>query len=217
MNIKHISWTVFVLTSIACLIAFTVLPSDLSIPMHWGIDGQPDRYGSLLEAMLFPPAIMLFILLLFHFLPFLEPRKENLQESNKAKDWIAFCVVMLMAIIGVANISYANGVELPMMRMIMTGVMIMLLVLGNFIAKTRSNFFIGIRTPWTLSNEQVWRKTHRLAGRLFMLAGAIGLPLSFFLNNADLTKLVLILVLPAALIPVVYSWVVWRKLEKTES
>ena len=84
------------------------------------------------------------------------------------------------------------------------------IIVGNYLGKTRSNFFIGIRTPWTLSSDSVWQKTHRLAGKLFMLSGLIIVVSSWFIANSNLGTLVIFTVLPAALIPCIYSWWLWR-------
>ncbi|WP_371189222.1 SdpI family protein [Thalassotalea maritima] len=211
MNAMRSAWLVLLVTLIACLSGLWLLPNDMLIPQHWNIHGQVDRYTPLWIALTYPPAIMCAILLLLTFLSHLEPRKENLQQSEKAKGWIGLATCLLLALIASANIALGMGYDVPMVRLLMLAVFLLYMVIGNFLSKTRSNFFIGIRTPWTLSSDENWRKTHYLGGRLFMLAGIVGLCLSFVVAQQKLVHLMLWLILPAALIPVIYSWYLWHK------
>ncbi|WP_394172842.1 SdpI family protein [Thalassotalea litorea] len=211
MSAMRCAWGVFLLTLLACLTGLWLLPLDMQIPHHWNIQGEPDRFGSLMTALIYPPVVMLGILLLLSFLKYFEPRRENLQQSEKAKGWIGLAVSLMLALIAGANLAMGMGYEVPMLRLIMVAIFILFIVIGNFLSKTRSNFFIGIRTPWTLSSDDNWRKTHHLGGRLFMLAGVLGLIISFALPHQLLTWLMLGLLLPASLIPIIYSWYLWHK------
>lgn len=210
MTALKMAWLIFVIALIAALISIYILPAETQIAVHWNMNGEVDRYGSLIEGLLFQPAIMLFILALIQSLKYFEPRSENLAESKVAKEWIALTVVTLMAIILFGSIATSFGYDVPMMKVIVVSIMCMLIVIGNFLSKTKANFFIGIRTPWTLSNDVIWLKTHRLGGRLFILAGIIGLSLTLFVETTQLSYLIIFLVIPAALIPCFYSWYLWR-------
>ncbi|TKB46310.1 SdpI family protein [Thalassotalea mangrovi] len=211
MTAMRSAWVVFAITLAACLTGLWLLPGDMQIPQHWNIHGEPDRFGSLTVALIYPPAIMLGLLLLLTFLKHFEPRQENLQESEKAKGWIGLAVTLLMALMAAANIGLGMGYEVPVLRLLMIAIFMLFIIIGNFLSKTRSNFFIGIRTPWTLSSDENWRRTHHLGGRLFMLAGVIGLLISFALAEQHLGYLMLGLILPPALIPVIYSWYLWHR------
>lgn len=210
MTALKMAWLIFVIALIAALISIYILPAETQIAVHWNMNGEVDRYGSLIEGLLFQPAIMLFILALIQSLKYFEPRSENLAESKVAKEWIALTAVTLMAIILFGSIATSFGYDVPMMKVIVVSIMCMLIVIGNFLSKTKANFFIGIRTPWTLSNDVIWLKTHRLGGRLFILAGIIGLSLTLFVETTQLSYLIIFLVIPAALIPCFYSWYLWR-------
>lgn len=211
MNALKLAWATFIVILVICTVTLGILPSDTQVPFHWNIDGEADRYTSLLFALLMYPGIMLGLLLLIHSFKFLEPRKENLAASTAAKGWIALGVVALLSVITLATIAISFGYQVPMVRVIIFTVMIMLVIVGNFLSKTKSNFFIGIRTPWTLSSEDNWRRTHRLGGRLFMLAGIIGIPFSLILSQEQLSYLTIAVVIPAALIPCTYSWYIWYR------
>jgi uncharacterized membrane protein len=215
MNALKLAWGIFIVILVICIVTIGILPSDTQVPFHWNSDGDADRYTSLLYALLMYPGIMLSLLLLIHSFKFLEPRKENLAASTVAKGWIALGVVSLLSVITLATIAISFGYQIPMVRVIIFSVMIMLVIVGNFLSKTKSNFFIGIRTPWTLSSEDNWRRTHRLGGRLFMLAGIIGIPFSLILSQELLSYLTIAVVIPAALIPCTYSWYIWYRESKS--
>ncbi|MEW6990799.1 SdpI family protein [Colwelliaceae bacterium 6441] len=215
MNALKVAWGIFIVILIACIVVIGILPGDTQVPIHWNSAGDVDKYDSLLIALLMYPGIMLGLLVLIHSIKFLEPRKENLAASTTAKGWIALGVVALLSVMALATIAIAFGYQVPMVRLIILSVMTMLIVVGNFLSKTKSNFFIGIKTPWTLSSEDNWRKTHRLGGRLFMLAGIIGIPLSLILSEDQLSYLTITVVMTATLIPCTYSWYIWHRDNKT--
>lgn len=211
MKAMKLGWIIFALTSIFSAYVIGASPSGIEIPVHWNIDGEPDRYGSVYEAMLVGPAVMLLILTVMSVLKYIEPRQENLKKSDTARGWIALATVLLMLIITAANYFIIQGYEVPMVRVVFSGIGFMFMILGNFFQKIRSNFFLGLRTPWTLSSDEVWRQTHRLAGRLFMVVGAVLVPIAWVFSEDGLTYTMAFLVIPATLIPVIYSWWLWKK------
>lgn len=210
------AWIVCVFSAIVSAIVFVQIPEGVEVPLHWGIDGTPDRYGPAWQGLFMPPAVMAFVLGILSILKWIEPRQENLQKSMRARGGIALAVVLMMLVVQAGTISIALGNEVPMVRLVLFAVGLMLMVMGNFLGKTRSNFFIGIRTPWTLSSDEVWRRTHRLGGKLFMVAGAAMTAGAWVLAEANLKYLIVAGVVPASVIPVVYSWWLWRQ-EQSES
>lgn len=216
MTTFRFAWIVCVLSAIVSAIVFVQIPDGVQVPLHWGIDGTPDRYGPAWQGLFMPPAVMAFVLGIFSILKWIEPRQENLQKSMRARGGIALAVVLMMLVLQAGTISIALGNEVPMVRLVLFAVGLMLMVMGNFLGKTRSNFFIGIRTPWTLSSDDVWRRTHRLGGKLFMVAGAVMTAGAWVLAEANLEYLIVAGVVPATVIPVVYSWWLWRQ-EKSET
>jgi len=211
MTTLKAAWILCALSAIVSLIVLQLIPTGLELPLHWGIDGQVDRYGPAWVALFIPPAIMAIVLGIFSSLKWLEPRKENLQQSTHARSGILLAVILMMLVIQAGNIAIAFAREVSMDRLAIFAVGLVLIITGNFLSKTRSNFFIGIRTPWTLSSDDVWRKTHRLGSKLFMLAGVIILSGSWIITQQALIYLVLSSILPAALIPVFYSWWLWHQ------
>jgi uncharacterized membrane protein len=145
---------------------------DRSIPVHFDIEGRPDAYGSKFEGLMGIPLAAIACNLLFVFLPRIEPRAENLLRSTKAYSAIWIATVAFLAVIygGAIAVVLGQSAKLPG-TIVQTAIGILLMVTGNYMAKIRSNFFFGIRTPWTLSSEKSWRKSHRLGGWLLFALG----------------------------------------------
>ncbi len=194
------------------------LPAD-NIPIHWAADGTADRFAgrqaAMLVLLLIPGAAGLSALL-FALLPQIEPMRENLFKSRKAYTavWtsamlllvgVHFGVVMLMVRAG------GNSFASPeFARFVIAGTGIVFIVFGNYLPKTRQNWFLGIRTPWTLSSEYTWEKTHRLGGRLFVFVGFVSLIAAFALKGPSLVFVLCGGALGATLISAVFSFLVYR-------
>ena len=196
------------------------LPAD-DIPLHWNAAGEVDRWGTYREAMmalLIIPAIGLLTGLLLAVVPFLDPRRANLIKSSKVYliSWIASMILLAGVHAGVAymTVTGARGEDAPALefvRFVIAGTALLIIILGNYLPKTRPNWFLGIRTPWTLSSDNSWEKTHRVGGRLFMLVGLITLISAFTLQGISLALLTPALMMSVVLFCVVYSYLVWRR------
>lgn len=186
------------------------LPADAQVPMHWNAAGQVDAYGGRGSLFLLP-AVVLFLTLLFAVLPHIEPRRLNLRRSANAYRTVWIAVVGFMTVIQAAIVATALGHSLPVGRVAMGGVGVLFLVLGSVLGSVRSNFFFGVRTPWTLSSELSWSKTHRLAGRLFATMGVL-LAAAALLRAPDqaLVYGMLAAVGVIAAVLVLYSYCIWR-------
>lgn len=181
-----------------------------TVPVHFGLDGKPDRYGHKSEILLLMPALTLGLGLLLAFLPSIEPRRGNLAQSGQFyyAAWIGGLLVMAGAHAFV--VMAGMGVQWDFPRWTLTTVSVLFLVLGNFMSKTRPNFFAGIRTPWTLSSDHSWEKTHRLGGFMFVAAGLLGLIMTWTAPLFWAVAALLAALLLAAIVPVVASFFYWR-------
>jgi len=195
---------------------WTQIPDGARLPVHWGPSGEADRFGGKLEALGVLPLIMLGLCVLFVLLPRLLPRRRHLASSahTYTASWLG--VLALLTGIHAVSVVNATGGEIPVVRIITAGVGALFLVLGNYLPKTRSNWAVGVRTPWTMQSERSWRLTHRLAGRLFAVLGVVLLVVAFPLPLTALFPVVLAGVAVASLVPLVYSWWIWRA-ERTGS
>jgi uncharacterized membrane protein len=164
---------------------------DQPIPIHFGIDGQPDSYGNKFEGLMILPLVAIACNFLFVFLPRIEPRPENLLRSGKAYSAIWIATISLLAVTHGSAITVVLGqsATLPMIVEVALGGLLM--VMGNYMAKIRSNFFFGIRTPWTLASEKSWHKSHRLGGWLLFGLGLVSTAVAITGNSALFLWLVL--------------------------
>lgn len=194
------------------------LPAD-NIPVHWDASGVPDRFSDRREAMFLLwllPGMTLMSAAVFTALPRIEPMHDNLYKSRKAYNavWITTMILFLGIHGGISymmvNSSGADVQSNEFVRFVIAGTGIMFIILGNYLPKTRQNWFLGIRTPWTLSSEYTWEKTHRLAGRLFFAVGFVCLFAAFVVNGIYLVAVVTGSAVSSALISVVYSFFVYQ-------
>jgi len=180
------------------------------IPTHWNFDGEVDDYTSKPWGVAIMPIAALLVFVVMRLIPVVSPKGFR---TDTFLDVInVFTVTMVGFTCGVAILILleANGQDVRINEMIYAGVGLMLIVLGNYMGKVRKNFFIGIRTPWTLASDEVWSRTHRLGGKTFILIG-IFLMLNSIVRFPPEWLLPAIVV--AALIPVVYSFVLYRRIE----
>ncbi|MEE2877635.1 MAG: SdpI family protein [Pseudomonadota bacterium] len=198
--------------------AWSALPETGDIPVHWNVNGVADDFASKKEAVLYLlilPASALFTTLLLAIAPAIDPFKENLRRSGKAFVAIWASVMVLLAAlsagIAVMMVRGANGGETnEFVRFILAGCGMLFIVIGNYLPKTRKSFFLGIRTPWTLTSDYTWEKTHRLVGPLYMLAGIAGIVMAFTLTGLPLVIGFVACVMSVTLFGIGYSWWVWR-------
>lgn len=192
------------------LLLFPQLPAY--VPTHWNFYGEVDGFGSKYFSLFFL-ALPLPVLLALRFFPALDPRGQNHRRSPKAYNIISAGV--LFGLLGLGWIFYLPGLglSLPVERLIMLPLGIMLIVLGNFMPQIRSNYFMGIRTPWALSNDVVWRKTNRAGGFVFCIAGILMI-VSLFLPPGLLQSLPIYFLLVSTLGVYIYSYLIYKKLQK---
>lgn len=194
------------------LVAFLWLYPQMPalIPVHWNAHGQINGYMTPIKAVAMPMLLMAGLGVLTVVLPAISPR------GYEIKPFVSVFVVLMLAIqafvfvatLGILLNAAGHPVGKLVIRMLPVGVLLM--ILGNYMGKLRKNFFMGIRTPWTLSSDEVWERTHRVGGWFFMLAGLI-VVIAALLNAPIMFSLCVIV--GAALIPAAYSYVVYRRME----
>jgi uncharacterized membrane protein len=186
------------------------IPDTQMIPVHYDINGTPDRYGGKIEGFLVTPLIGVGLTILFAIIPRIEPRFDNLIRSQTAYFMTGLAAIALLLSIHVATILRVLGWRIDVATVVGVGVSLLLAIIGNYLSKVRSNFSFGIRTPWTLSSEQSWHKTHRLGGRLLFFLGISGTIAA--LTNANRLFLLLILggTVSITVFLVIYSYLVWK-------
>jgi uncharacterized membrane protein len=188
------------------------LPGDMRLPIHWNLAGTADGYASKWNALLTPAVITALTSILLYFLPALEPREGNLARSQGLYLWSWAGTLLVMLALDLVVVSTALHWGLRVEHVITGAVGMMLVLIGNQLGKSRSMFLVGIRTPWALSSEEVWIKTHRLGGKLMVGGGAALILAALLPIPSGLLAMVFMLVIAVtALVPIVYSYLLWRR------
>jgi uncharacterized membrane protein len=140
---------------------------------HWDFAGRPNGWSGRGFAAFFFPALLAAMYVLFLVIPYLDPKKERYAEFARAYNIFRHLIIAFLLIIYFI-VSLANlGFQLDIGVLISVIVGALFIVIGNYLGKIKPNWFVGIRTPWTLSSETVWNKTHRFGGKVFMIGGLI--------------------------------------------
>ena len=198
---------------LASAVLYPRLPEK--IPVHWNIEGQIDGYGNKQWALFLTPGIMLGLTALFLALPWLSPNQFSLDSFKSTYGFIIVVIMATMAYIHGLTLWAAVAGEVDITRAMLAGLMIMFGLMGNVMGKVRRNFWVGVRTPWTLASDRVWNDTHRLAGQLFVGAAVIGLACILLpIPLPVLTIGTIVVIMSAALFPVGYSLVHYKQLER---
>jgi uncharacterized membrane protein len=202
---------------LACLVvlwtiglgALALLPNPT--PTHWNAAGEVDGYSSPLFAALLMPAIATLVAVLVPLLPRIDPRGQGYVDFRGTYDLFMNALLLFLTAVHIITIGYALGWPVSVPRAISVGVGLLLAVMGNELGRVQPNFFVGIRTPWTLASPEVWRRTHRIGGRAFAAVGLLIALSALLLPLPFLAGVVLVGALGASIFLIGYSYWVWRK------
>ena len=178
------------------------------VTSHWNMAGQPDGTMGRTLAAVFLPLFGMVLGLVFAFLPRADPRKDGLLHGGI---WwtLTNAIMIFLACLHIAMLGYNLGWPISIAGVALVGAGLLFILLGFLMPRMRSNWFMGIRTPWTLSSDTVWRKTHRVGGYAFVLAGCLLVAMGV-VQPAWFAGVLIAVAIGAAIIPVVYSYFVWR-------
>lgn len=185
------------------------------IAVHWGPDGRPDRFGSRLEAFGVMPLIASGLLALFVIIPGIDPRGANLKRSPALflTAWLGTLWVLAAAqgALTLNALGLLQWGEDAVARIVLGVVGLLFAAIGNVMGKARPNWFVGLRTPWTLSSDRAWDVSHRWAGRFFVIGGLATLLCVLFLPVIASVVAIMMASLGGAIVSTVISYLVWRK------
>ena len=201
----------FLFIGVAIAVAAYLYP-DLpdQIPTHWNIEGEVDDYTAKPWGVAIMPLAAIFVFVVMRLIPVISPKGFRTDSFMDVVNVFTVVIVGFMSGVAILVLLEANGQDVRINEMIFAGVGLMFVVLGNYMGKVRKNFFIGIRTPWTLASDEVWSRTHRLGGKVFVLIG-IFMMLNSFVRFPVQWLIASIVVV--ALVPVIYSYVIYRRIE----
>lgn len=190
------------------LAVYTRLPDR--IPSHWNLQGEVDGWMAKPLGPLMQPLIATAMLGLLWLLPRIDPRRANVERFAQDRRLLINLIILFMAVVQVATLGQALGWPVQVDRVILAAVGLLFVGLGNYLPRIRSNWFMGIRTPWTMDNERVWRATHRVGGRTFVAAGLV-MALAALLPSPAREWISGAAIAAAVAVPLVYSYVAYRR------
>lgn len=205
---------ILMMSLISYFISLWVYPdAPDTIPIHWGINGEVDDTAPKLMLLLLPalPVVIDMILLLIRRI---DPKRKNYRKFTSSYDTLRLMVAMILFLCFYVTISEMKQPGLLNIGMIVTlGVGVMITVLGNIMPRFRPNYFAGIKTPWTLADDEIWVKTHRLSGRLWFLGGLM-ICASAFLEGYITMIFIIAITLVMVIIPMIYSYLLYTNKRK---
>jgi len=176
---------------------------------HWNISGEVDGYMAKFWGLFLVPLISAGLLLLFIAIPKIDPLKTNIGKFRNYYDRFVLLVMSFMYYVYLLTILWSMGMKFNMIQFLSPALAALFYYCGILLSKAKQNWFIGIRTPWTLSSEKVWNKTHRIGGKLFKAAGMIAL-LGVIMPDYAI-YLVLLPVILFAVYTILYSYLEYNK------
>src|SRR6266581_4791737 len=209
MRSRWFGLVIGVLAAVISVWAYPRLPP--TVATHWNLNGTPNGFSSRLVAVSIMPLVILAMTGLFNVLPKLDPRKENYAKFIHVYWLIANAVIVFIAVAHVLIISSALGFPVKIDRLMPLGIGLLFIFLGNYLTRVEPNWFVGIRTPWTLSSDTVWRKTRRTGGWLMVVGGFVLAASVFILPHGAFPPLFVTTIVIVALIPIVQSYVLWKR------
>lgn len=217
MTMTRAYWLIAAALLVVSIAAPAWLYPDLPdrIPTHWNMQGEVDGYGGRWTLFLMP-MMMIPLLALFYFMPALSPRRFEVDAFRSTYLYIVDVAIGLFAYMQAVLLytvyQFVHGDRsFDIGRAFFAGIFLFLAMMGNVMGKVRKNFYIGIRTPWTLASERVWNDTHRLGAWVMTLAGLLGFAMTIV--GVPLWASLLLLV-GSMLSLLVYSFLHYRALER---
>ena len=189
------------------LLLYARLPDPM--PSHWNAAGEIDGYMSKFWGIFLMPIVTVVLVPLFLIIPRIDPLKANIAKFRGVFNWFIVVFVAYMLFVYALTLAASLGYQFNMTVMLLPVIGLLFIGAGYMMSKAKRNFFIGIRTPWTLSSETVWDETHKLGAKMFMAGGVVTI-LGVFLGENGIW-LMLAAALIAAFVPIIYSYILWRR------
>lgn len=193
---------------VASAMVYPRLPE--SIPTHFDMSGQPNGWSSRLFGAWLLPLFLLGMWALVRVLPRIDPRGSNYAKFGGAFEGIIVSIMLFMLGMHIVVLRASLGHPVAMQHVLPVGIGVLFIVIGNLLPRARPNWFVGIRTPWTLSSDRVWEKTHRLGGRVFVAGGVIITVAAFASAKWAQVVLVTVVTICAATV-LIYSYLEWKR------
>ncbi|MGE5422908.1 MAG: SdpI family protein [Ignavibacteriales bacterium] len=207
-------WPLWLVMAGMLAAAFFIYPNlPAEVPRHWNIHGEVDGYWPGLYGAFFAPLLAVGLYVLLVVTPLFDPRRDNYVRFSGAYRFLRWSLVLFTVLMYGISIMAALGYAIRIDMLVKAGVAILFIIIGNFMGQFRPNYFVGIKTPWTLSSEEVWTSTHRTGARIWVLGGLI------CLATAPVREvwgfwIFLIVVAIMSIVPIIYSYILYKRISK---
>lgn len=205
---KWIAPLIVVASIIITAVVFPRLPE--TIPTHWNLAGQVDGTSGRAWGAWAMPVLLVLTWGMLRWLPAIDPRGQNYSRFASAFEGIMVLVMLFVFAAHVVILGAALGLPVSIDRLAPIGMGLLLMGIGNLLPRARPNWFVGIRTPWTLSSDRVWERTHRVGGYLFVAGGAL-IVIAGIVAPAWGFRTMIGVCASSGIFLVVYSYIAWRE------
>ena len=215
---KYLIWLIALVPLVYLLSIWKALPEEMA--MHFDLKGNPDRYGNKSELLVMAAVLSAMSILIYFVLSNIykiDPKKYAADNKDRLRRMGFAIAVFIIALTCFIIYSTSKGTMKMSMRYIFAGVGLLLCLIGNYMHTIKPNYFAGLRLPWTLNNEDNWRKTHLLAGKLWFIGGLATAILCLLVPDTVAIVLFFIAIMVLILVPVIYSYRLYRKNDQAES
>ncbi len=169
--IEIILVVMMVMLFVVGLVIYPAMPEQMV--SHWDSSGRPNGLSSKFMGVFFFPIVMFVLTLVFFAIPRIDPLRENIRQFRISFERFVLIFFLIMTALYLDTLLWNAGIHVGMKSIVIIGFAVILYALGSLCDKAKRNYFIGIRTPWTLNSDSVWDKTHKWASKLFRIAAVV--------------------------------------------
>ncbi len=210
MSIRRTLYAIILLTLIGVALSLWAYPQlPEMVPSHWNAAGEIDDYMPRGTALILMPAVILGLGLLLLYIPNIDPLRANVEHFRETYNWMVIGICAFMLFMHLITLLAGMGMQINILYLMIPAMALLFLGMGFLIERAEPNWFIGIRTPWTLSSPTVWAKTHQLGGLMFKGSAALML-VGLFFPPEVVFWFILIPLLLSAIVTIAYSYVLYR-------
>ncbi|MDF2587951.1 MAG: putative rane protein [Anaerocolumna sp.] len=203
---RKILWMISILSLFGTTISYFYLPEQ--IPIHWNVNWEVDNLAD--KNMIFLlGALPILLIIMFRYLPKFDPRRYNYSKHGKAYEYIEIATVLLMIIMNWITIGVSLNININEKLILPLALGVLFLVIGNYMPRLKSNYFFGIKNPWTLSSDVVWRKTHKMGGYIFIIIGVLMIIMGI-IQNKLMNNLTFLALIVGIIWLYIYSYLIYK-------
>lgn len=211
-NVLRKDWGILILIVLGFAIGVYLYPSlPRRVPNHWNSRWQIDGYVSKAFVTFGLPLINLGMYVLFIALPYIDPKRKNYERFEPTYQYLKYLLIIFFLGVEVTSLLIATGAIVNTAVFIQILISLLFILLGNVMGRFKHNYFVGIKTPWTLANEEVWNKTHRMAAPIWVIGGIVNIILT--VTGMSFNGIGFITIIAAiVIVPIVYSYIIYQKI-----